>query len=296
MQATVVCQRLFALSQHSQRSGTVHSVFDHAVNLEFGEDCLAGLIAQEKALTPFAVSVRTSDSFAQTGVRAGMAAYLREGILSIPEAGITLDLSSANPIDLSVDSIALCNHPKAQALLEKQIILALKSADATTSLVPLATGGDGNVYTRFLAPRLEKLFSAVKLGAWDEATQAAASCAGCGMGLTPSSDDLLCGYFTALHLLYRANERFDAKAHIQHMAQAAAAKTNRISGSFLHESGMALANLAVCDLFRSIFTDSDTFSADRAIARVLEIGSTSGADTLTGTVLALRKHIGGNET
>ena len=296
MQATAVCQRLLTLSQNSQRSGTVHSVFDHAVNLEFGEDCLTGLIAETKALTPYAVSVRTSDSFAQTGVRAGMAANLASGMLRIPDAQIEIYLSNAPILDLSVDSIELRQFAGAAHALEQRITQTLKSADATTSLVPLATGGDGNVYTRFLAPRLEKLFSAVKLGAWDEATQAAASCAGCGMGLTPSSDDLLCGYFTALHLLYRANERFDAKAHIQHMAQAAAAKTNRISGSFLHESGMALANLAVCDLFRSIFTDSDTFSADRAIARVLEIGSTSGADTLTGTVLALRKHIGGNET
>ena len=294
MQATAVCKRLFALSQGLPRIGTVHSVFDHAVNLELGEDCLAGLIAQTKALTPYAVSVRTNDLFAQT-VRAGMVAYLREGILSIPEAGITLDLSRANLIDLSVDSIALGNHLEALALLEKRISEALDGVDAEASLAPLAMGAEGNVYTRFLAPRLERLISAVKLGAWDEATQAAANCAGCGMGLTPSSDDLLCGYFTTLHLLYRANGNTSAKAHIQHLAQAAAEKTNRISASFLLQSGMALANEAVCDLFRSIDLEFDTCSADRAIARVLAIGSTSGADTLTGVTLALRQHIGGNE-
>ena len=33
-----------------------------------------------------------------------------------------------------------------------------------------------------------------------------------------------------------------------------------------------------------------------ALARVLAIGSTSGADMLTGIVLGLRQHIGGNET
>ena len=295
MNAAAVCQRLFALSQGQPRCGTVHSVFAHAVNLEFGEPGLIGLIAQEKALTPYAVSVRTNDSFAQT-VRAGMAAYLREGILSIPETGIALDLSCANAIDLSIDSIVLGNHLEALALLEKRISEALVGVDTEASLVPIVTGGEGNVYTRFLAPRLERLFSAIKLGAWDEAAQAAESCAGCGMGLTPSSDDLLCGYFTTLHLLYRANGNTSAKSHILTLAQAAAAKTSRISASFLRESGMALANLAVCDLFRSIFTDSDTCSADRAIARVLAIGSTSGADLLTGLVLALRQHIGGNET
>ena len=58
---------------------------------------------------------------------------------------------------------------------------------------------------------------------------------------------------------------------------------------------VALANETVCDLFRSIFTDSDTCSADRAIARVLAIGSTSGADMLTGVVLALGQNMGESE-
>ncbi|MEN6636446.1 MAG: DUF2877 domain-containing protein [Clostridiaceae bacterium] len=295
MQATAVCQRLFTLSQGSQRSGTVHSVFDHAVNLELGEDCLIGLIAETKALTPYAVSVRTNNSFAQAGVRAGMAAYLQNGMLSIPEAGVEVDLSRAARADLSVDSIALGNHLVALALLEKRISKALSGVDAEMSLAALVTGAEGNVFTRFLSPRLEQLFSAISREAFDEATQAAANCAGCGMGLTPSSDDLLCGYFTTLHLLFRANERFDAKAHILDLAQAAANKTNRISGSFLLQSGMALANLAICDLFSSSLPCIELESADRAIARVLAIGSTSGADLLTGTALALRQHIGGNE-
>ncbi|MEZ4509454.1 MAG: DUF2877 domain-containing protein [Eubacteriales bacterium] len=40
----------------------------------------------------------------------------------------------------------------------------------------------------------------------------------------------------------------------------------------------------------------DRAAANRAIERVLAIGSTSGADMLTGMALALRQHIGGNET
>lgn len=294
MQATAVCQRLLTLSLQSQRSGTVHSVFDHAVNLELGEDCLIGLIAETKALTPYAVSVRTNDSFAQA-VRAGMAAYLQEGMLIIPDAQIEIDLSRAARADLSVDSIALGNPLEALALLEKLIFQALGGVDAEMSLAPLITGGEGTIYTRFLAPRLEKLFSAISREAFDEAAQAAANCAGCGMGLTPSSDDLLCGYFTTLHLLFRANERFVAKAHILNLAQAAAGKTNRISGSFLLQSGMALCNAAICELFHSTLTLLDTSAAECAIARVLAIGSTSGADMLTGVAFALRQHIGGNE-
>lgn len=295
MQATAVCKRLLDLSLSRARSGTVHSVFDHAVNLEFGFRGLIGLIAEDKALTPYAVSVRTNAPFARTGVRADMAAYLGEGMLVIPDAQIEIDLSSPAHVELSVDAIEI-RHREAQKTLLMLIEQALKGADAEMSLAPLVTGGAENTYTRFLAPRLERLFYAVSLGAGEEAAQAAANCAGCGMGLTPSSDDLLSGYFTTLHLLFRAENRPEDKAIISNMAQAAAEKTNRISGTFLLHSGMALANTAICDLDRSIFTFMDQAAANRAIARVLAIGSTSGADMLTGMALALRQHIGGNET
>jgi hypothetical protein len=293
MRATAVCKRLLNLSLSRARFGTVHSVFEHAVNLEVGFCGLIGLIVDDKALTPYAVSVRTNSSFAQTGVRADMAAYLGEGILIIPDALIEIDLTSTPSLDLSIDSIELRYDTNAAQTLEQLIVRALESADAEASLAPLVTSDEGNTYTRFLAPRLEQLFYAVSLGAQEEAALAAADCAGCGMGLTPSSDDLLTGFFSTMHLLYRIKDNFDAKAGIMNMAQSAAAKTNRISATFLLHSGMALANSTICDLFRAMFTFMDNAAANRAIERTLAIGSTSGADMLTGITLALRHHIGG---
>ena len=294
MQATVVCKRLLELSLLRPRTGAVHSVFDHAVNLEFGMAGLIGLIAEGKALTPYAVSVRTDVPFAQTGVRAGMAAQLLEGKLLLPEAGISLDLSRATQMELSVDSIALCYDSEAKTTLARMILDALNRADAGESMAALVTGGEGNAFTRFLAPRLARLTDAVALGAWEEAAAAAANCAGCGMGLTPSSDDLLCGYISTLHLLYRNSKVANASSQLSALAQAAAGKTNRISGTFLLQSGMALVNSALYELYRAIYTSLDRLAADRAIARVLEIGSTSGADMLTGIVLALRQNNGGS--
>ena len=296
MNAAAVCQRLFALSQGQPRCGTVHSVFAHAVNLEFGEPGLIGLIAQEKALTPYAVSVRTVLPLYQAGVRAGMAAYLREGMIDFPEARIEIDFSTAKRVDLQIDSIEFCDTEQIKETLEDQIVKQLNTADAEAGLVSLVTGKTENHYTRFLRPRLETLLLAVSQGQYEEAARAAADCAGCGMGLTPSSDDLLSGYFATLHLLFRARKRIEAKSHICDMAQAAAEKTNRISATFLRQSGEALANDAICELFRSVDAFPDTLPCARAIARVLAIGSTSGADMLTGTVLALRQNIEGNVT
>lgn len=296
MYASAVCQNLLTLAQKKPLVGTVHSVFDHAVNLEMGRVGLIGLIAQEKTLTPYAVSVRTNASFAQMGVRAGMAAYWKQGVLSIPAAGVSVDLSCAKPVDLSVGSIVLRNVPEAKATLAALIRESLGDADAETSLSSLVTQGEGNTYTRFLAPRVERLCALVSAEDWDKAAEAAADCAGCGMGLTPSSDDLLGGYFLALHLLFRAANKPEASAHINAMAQLAAAKTNRISETFLLQSGRALANSALWELLHASFSTGDDAKAHGAIRRVRDIGSTSGADMLTGIALALRQTIGGNET
>jgi len=294
--ATAVCKRLQLLSTEHTSSGAVHSVFDHAVNLELaGRSGLIGLIAEGKPLTPYAASVRTDIPFTQAGVCAGMAALLRNGRIELPQMGIEIDLAAAKAVDLCVDSIEMRYDRNAADALTEQITAVLLRADAQASLAPLITGSGGNAYSRFLEPRLNELTAAVSLGAEDAAIQAASRVAGCGMGLTPSSDDLLTGYLFTLHLVLREQGRGDARRLIPRMAQAAAERTNRISATFLLQSGEGLANAAICDLFRSMFQFMDPAAARRALERVFEIGSTSGADMLAGIALALRKHYGGSE-
>ena len=296
MHATTVCKRLFALSCEQMHTGTVHSVFDHAVNLEIaGRFGLIGLIAEKQTLTPYAVSVRGNTSFIDAGIRAGMAASIRQGHITIPEAGLTLNLFKADPVDLSIDSIdSLCNQISADALLTK-INAALQGVEQESGLAPLITGGE-NTYTRFLKPRLNALFAAVSDGDNAAAMQAASRIAGCGMGLTPSSDDLLSGYLVTLRLLLRQQDRAQEDMFIRCIAQAAAERTNRISATFLLQSGEGLANAAVYILLRVAGRPGEPETMDRAIARILEIGSTSGADMLTGIALALRQHNGGTNS
>ena len=88
MIATAACNRFRSLAGGTARSATVHSVFAHAVNLELeGRKGLVGLIAEQKALTPYAVSVRIQESFFETGIRAGMAAAIEPGRILVPQAG-----------------------------------------------------------------------------------------------------------------------------------------------------------------------------------------------------------------
>ncbi len=296
MIAIAACKRLLDLANEHALAGTVHSVFDHAVNVDLeGRDALIGLVARGSALPPYALSVRTEIPFSKTNVRTGMAAAIRDGKFSIPEADLEIDMSIAEPVDLSVDAVGIRYRGPAKTVLEHMILSALNGADAQEGLSPLVTDAEGNAFSKFLKPRLEQLFAAVSTGSSDLAVYAAGRSAGCGLGLTPSSDDLLTGYLTTLHLLFRALGREHLRGMIPLMAQAAAKKTNRISAAFLLYSGEGLCNSALFDLFRSVFQFQDEAAAVRAIERVLAIGSTSGADILTGVALALRQYNGGNE-
>jgi len=294
--ATAVCRRLLSLSVQEPLSGRVHSVFDHAVNLALeGRDGLIGLIAENRALTPYAVSVRTTCPFQETGVRADMAAAAESGRIRIPGAGLEIDLSAAEPVELCVNSIALRAVARRSETGERAVVHVLGRADAEASLAPLATGTGENVYARFLAPRFFDLAAAVGAEDTEAAVRAAERFAGCGAGLTPSSDDLLTGYLSTLHLFAREQSRASLTAVLQEAAIAAAKKTNRVSATFLLQSGEGLVNRRIYELLSSIFQGAGEETIEAAAGRVLAIGSTSGADMLTGVALALRHHDGGIE-
>ncbi|MDO4572198.1 MAG: DUF2877 domain-containing protein, partial [Clostridia bacterium] len=161
-------------------------------------------------------------------------------------------------------------------------------------LSPLATGRGDNPWTALVRPRLPELFRTVAAGDAERAAAAAARIAGCGPGLTPSSDDLLCGYMAALHALTAAEPGGDGEAArlrlTRRMAESAAGKTNRISGTFLLESGDGYASDDVLRLLEALFSGAGTAALEAAAARVGGFGSTSGADMLTGMALAIIQH------
>lgn len=291
--ADTVCSRLLERMQEKPVTATVHSVFDHAVNLAFqNRTGLVGLIAGEKTLTPYAVSVQTPCSFTELGFRAGMAAAVQAETIELPEAGVLIDCSRTKPIDLGIGSIRF-DTPAGLKQAFPVLRQTLEQTDAEVCLAPLVTGGAGNVYTKFLAPRIEELVQAVTAGDAERAASAAANAAGCGMGLTPSSDDLLTGYFAGLHAIFRTESKAEHISLIPSMAQRAAEKTYRISATFLLQSGEGLVNYDLLLLIQSIVTGADSTAIKQAAQKVLSIGSTSGGDMLTGLSLALAHHAGG---
>lgn len=281
--------------------GEVLSAFSHAVNL----DTPAGLVSvltRARCLQPMGCVVEPAGSFEQGAFAPGMRARLTGRELRIGDAEIAL--AGATPTDLSVRG-ALCPDGAASAVEPQKhrptlrpapLLAVLASGRGEDGLSALVTRCKSNVYADFLAPRLPRLFAAVAAGDAAEAGEAAARIAGCGVGLTPSSDDLLTGYMAMLHALSAIGVLGEIAPITHAIAARAAQKTNRISGAFLLQSGAGYVSEDVLRLLQLLCSDSDAQQIERAAARVAAFGSTSGSDMLTGIVLAIIHHDGGKNS
>lgn len=282
--------------------GEVLSAFSHAVNL----DTPAGLVSvltRARCLQPMSCVAETADSFEQGAFAPGMRVRLTGRAIRIGDAEIVL--AGATPTDLSVrgalgpDSgaaLIVDTQKHRPALCPAPLLAVLASGRGEDGLSALVTRCKSNVYADFLAPRLPRLFAAVAAGDAAEAGEAAARIAGCGVGLTPSSDDLLTGYMAMLHALSAIGVLGDVVPLTRAMAARAAQKTNRISGAFLLQSGAGYVSEDVLRLLQLLCSDSDAQQIERAAARVAAFGSTSGGDMLTGIVLAIIHHDGGKNS
>jgi len=117
----------------------------------------------------------------------------------------------------------------------------------------------------------------------DAARTAAASLVGLGPGLTPSGDDVLCGFLLARQCF--AGPAGPADRAVREVAAAPGARTTSVSASQLGLAAAGLFGEALLDVARSLEADGAALRA--ALGRCLCVGSTSGADGLLGLVAGL---------
>ena len=274
-----VCRTMMQCFRDGAKELKVHSVFDRAMN--FSSDCgMITLLAPDRCLMPFSVLLSAFTGFH---------ALARGRAFRMDENGIAVDgrteigFRFAVREDLHLPDTALSgSFSKAQALDALRSFLGEHTDRGLTELVFDRSDG---MYARFLAPRLMRLRQAAKES--DESLISAAyDVAGCGEGLTPSSDDLLCGYL----LCASAVRRRDAA---RKAAYRAAERTNDISASLLRRAGDGLFSKDVLSLIGCLGEGGPKERA--ALERVAAFGSSSGCDFLTGLYFGILDFTKGKE-
>lgn len=284
--AARICANLLSALNTGGVHGEVLAAFTNAVNLTT-ERGLISILAPDRALSPYSIQIphmQGAVPFPSTDWERGSPIRLESSGLYTGAGKLLIPLAGARPVDLSIRSLAATDGAQAPPD-EKPIVDWLVRHGDTAGLAALLTGGEDNPYAALIRPRLPALSAAVKSRDAAKAAAAAAHMAGCGPGLTPSSDDLLCGYMAALHAMAACGQIAPVLRMTSRMAARAAQGTNRISGAFLLHSGNGEASEDVLALLAALFFGADGLT--EAIARVGAYGSTSGADILTGIALAI---------
>lgn len=265
VQGERICSALLSELGGHTMPASLHSRFQTAANLSTPVG-LVTLLSPGRCLQPYAVLLDQPMDYS----------LLEPGALALGPEGVRLGggtmvtFRGCSAVDLRLRRGPLPG--KGAALTIRRFLAGAPEV----GLSRMALGMCDGIYAPVLAPRLKQLRRAVLAGSVESAARAARDMAGCGPGLTPSSDDLLCGYLT---MLPGFGPWADMPAAL---AAAAAGGTNAISAALLQRAGMGFCSEDVLELIACLRSGEDGPALTRALLRVASFGSSSGRDFLTG--------------
>ena len=242
-------------------AGCVHSVFARAVNLGWHDGGLLTLQAPGPLAAPFAAALARMPAFGA----------LRPGA-RVSRCGDTLVLGDVGVRwhGATLADTAMRESPDAPA-------------PALAGLMGEPGGRSGRALWSPIGQRARsRLAEGLRRRDAEAFLDGASGLIGLGEGLTPAGDDCLVGALAVLH-------RFDRAWLAAHPEIQAAVRRRAWDGT------TAVAREFVAHALAGQFAESvvDLLAADsveaarRAVTRLLEVGATSGADTLLGIRLAL---------
>ena len=282
--AEAISAQLFELLPQQPEPAAVHSVFRTSANLLYHGQ-LVTLLDDTRPLYPCAVRLGGP----LPALTAGEPVLLcRERIL-FPRSGTTVMLDRAQVTSLSLlspPSTLQQPHPAAAEALRETILTRGKPegfAPLLTMLEASPSPLPDNPYVRYAADRIPALFAALRQRDAEAAGEAAYSIAGCGIGLTPSADDFLCGVMASV--LASAIARGEPNKWLPitaAMAERAAPRTNLISAAFLRQAACGQLSSDVLTLIRTLYSSVLSLRLPSAAMNVIAFGETSGTDILTG--------------
>ena len=249
------------LDASPRRLGRVHSAFARTLNVLTHDDRLLTLQGPGALVAPFALAIETSPP-PFSSIEPGLAVERIDQHVILGD--LRLDWRSAARADLLIRPSG-SSEPLAAALLQ----------------TPLSEGAPALSSPRAVEA-CRRLTSGIAHGDAQSFVEGALDLIGLGEGLTPAGDDCLVGVLAILHRLrpdFLLRHRDIGAA----VTDAARTGTTALAREFLlHALEGAFAEVVV-DLIGAPAEDT----ARTCLARLLQIGATSGTDTAIGMRLAL---------
>lgn len=264
-------------------SGTVQSVYEHAINIWYKNRLFALQPSGSPASPVSMILPIPAGDFGDLPIREG------DPVQITPGSPAVIRISTAVRITLS-DSTetyasALAPVPDRERLAEDAELARRITGRSTAQLLfsPTAAESGDDLLQTAAVRTVQEALRLLSSGGIRQSADKFASLTGLGIGLTPSGDDFLCGLLASL--MARGLWEAPFSLHLRRAIRQSERCTNPISATFLDCALAGQFSEAV------IFFFQGENAADReheAESRFAAIGHTSGMDTLCGIYLGLR--------
>lgn len=256
----------------------IHSIFQHAVNFVNKEDYLVTVLESSSGCSSQAITVNPSDLTDLISNLIITKEYIDITSLIDFEKAEIIYFKLPEAIDNShYDSIAVKIKLFAECLIENGNLSGF-----TASIV-----GGRTIYEKYIKECLHILKYAYINHNKSQMAAGLRRFVGLGQGLTPSGDDFICGFISALY--YCPDLTGLDKTWIREMGlkvlEDAKNNTTLISYNMLRCCMNGELSEHMQDLLKSLLTCNDE-NLESDINKIIQIGSTSGSDTACGILFA----------
>lgn len=266
--------------------GIVHSVFDHACNIQLEENNLVTLISPKLPNYPAAIKLDIAENrmIRSIGFKTGMKSVINKDEIKMPEICISIKLSGAKVWDSS--PLFLRSNISEEMLnknIEKIRDLTLKCGEIEGVASILDGNKVDNNYKNFIINPVKRLAKGISNFDYKEITEASKRLIGLGPGLTPAADDFLLGILASLYYMgyYFGNHLENLKKIAGFIIYDLPGRTTFISEIMLRNGMKARFSEPIRDLMLAVI--HNTAVQDKCL-NLLNIGGTSGSDCAAGIV------------
>ncbi|MEM3421304.1 MAG: DUF2877 domain-containing protein [Candidatus Hadarchaeum sp.] len=283
----------------AQRDGKVYSVFERTFNVLF-DNGLVGITRSEVPLSPMDLRTDISppEKIPELGIKKGLQAKVSGDFVSVGDV-LHIDLTEAGvwrPPNRVKDPADPTQIKKALSKVE-EVALARPRSEGLGQLLPYLDSILNleaphlvavNDVSQAALPQLVDLVRATTEGDIHGIKTAVNKLIGLGPGLTPSADDLLIGYISAIHWVSQSFDKWDDFFRKINEAIISPAEATTLLGSqLLRLAAHGEVNEVLVNLYQAILS-GELSTLNVLISNLMNFGSTSGMDTLVGLLLGIK--------
>lgn len=279
--------------------GLIHSIFQRVINITVLENRLISLVGQEVGQGPLniLVNIPSHINLSTIGIKRGdIVTRIGESIV-IGENAIVISTKMTELWESKINFQASLQPLKiimANIEIMKNIALASDHLSGLGELIPFTninglqdskTEKLGSV-SHFALPHISSMLKAIRSGHSRDIIRITKHLVGLGPGLTPAADDMLLGLMISmLYISENFNETsIDVKKINKDIISIISGKTTIISEEFLREASVGKVNETVAFLMENLLTSRQR-ELENSVRKVLDLGGTSGTDTVFGIIL-----------